>query len=49
MEQKDLISSYELGANSYIRKPVDYKYFVDVIKQLARYWTELNEVPSVET
>jgi CheY-like chemotaxis protein len=49
MEQKDLISSYELGANSYIRKPVDYKYFVDVIKLLGRYWTELNEVPSVET
>ncbi len=44
-EEKDLISSYELGCNSYIRKPVDFNQFAEAIKQLGLYWLVLNEVP----
>ncbi len=45
-EQRDMISSYELGANSYIRKPVDFDQFMDAVKQLGLYWLVLNEVPA---
>ena len=44
-EQADMISSYELGANSYIRKPVDFDQFMDAVKQLGLYWLVLNEFP----
>jgi len=44
-EQQDLIESYNLGANSYIRKPVDFKKFAEVIQQLGLYWLILNEPP----
>jgi len=44
-EQNDLISSYQLGANSYVRKPVELENFMAAIKQLGRYWLELNEQP----
>lgn len=44
-EEKDLLACYSNGANSYIRKPVDYTRFVDVVHQLCAYWLALNEVP----
>jgi len=45
-EERDLRDSYRLGANSYIRKPVKFNKFVEVVKQLGLYWILLNEVPS---
>lgn len=44
-EQEDLIRSYALGANSYIRKPVDFNQFVQAVQQLGLYWLVLNESP----
>jgi len=44
-EQEDLIRSYSLGANSYIRKPVDFTRFVEAVQQLGLYWLVLNELP----
>ena len=45
-EEQDLITSYRLGANSYIRKPVDFTQFMEAIRQLGLYWLVLNEGPS---
>lgn len=44
-EEQDLIAAYTNGANSYVRKPVDFNQFVDAIKQLGLYWLILNEAP----
>jgi two-component system response regulator len=44
-EEQDLINGYKFGANSYIRKPVDFDKFVEAIRQLGLYWLVLNEVP----
>lgn len=44
-EEKDLIESYRLGANSYIRKAVDFVRFTEAVKQLGLYWLVLNEAP----
>jgi CheY-like chemotaxis protein len=44
-EEQDLIKSYKLGANSYVRKPVDFSQFVEAIRQLGMYWLVLNEAP----
>ena len=44
-EQDDLARSYSLGANSYIRKPVDFSQFMTAIQQLGLYWLVLNERP----
>jgi len=44
-EEQDLITSYELGANSYVRKPVDFVEFVEAVRQLGLYWLVLNEAP----
>lgn len=44
-EESDLIMSYNLGVNSYIRKPVDFNQFVEAIKQIGIYWIILNESP----
>ncbi len=46
-EEKDLINGYSLGANSYIRKPVDFENFVEAIRQLGLYWLVLNETPPI--
>ena len=42
-EEEDLATAYDLGVNSYIRKPVDFVQFADVIAHLGYYWLELNE------
>ncbi len=44
-EQEDLVASYSLGANSYIRKPVDFAQFVQAVQQLGLYWLVLNQFP----
>ncbi len=47
IEQTDVLASYDLGVNSYVRKPVDYKEFNESIRLLVKYWVELN-VPMPE-
>lgn len=44
-EEQDLTQGYSLGANSYIRKPVDFAQFVEAVRQLGLYWLVLNERP----
>jgi CheY-like chemotaxis protein len=44
-EDEDLIGSYSLGANSYVRKPVDFAQFAEAIKTLGLYWLIMNETP----
>lgn len=46
-EQQDLINSYSLGCNSYIRKPVDFQQFMTAVQQLGVYWLILNELPPI--
>jgi two-component system response regulator len=43
-EQQDIVASYDLGANSYVRKPVDFNQFIQAAGQLGLYWLVLNEV-----
>ena len=44
-EEQDRIQGYDLGANSYVRKPVDFSQFLDAARQLGLYWLVLNEAP----
>ena len=43
-EEADMIKSYNLGANSYVRKPVEFENFLDATRQLGLYWLVLNQV-----
>ncbi|MDB4966986.1 MAG: chemotaxis protein CheY [Myxococcales bacterium] len=45
MEERDVVRCYGLGANSYVRKPVDFKEFDEAARQLAIYWLTLNQPP----
>lgn len=45
LEEQDLIRSYSLGANSYVRKPVDFAQFMEAVRQLGLYWLVLNATP----
>lgn len=44
-EEQDRLKGYSLGANSYVRKPVDFNQFVEAVRQLGLYWLILNEAP----
>ena len=44
-EEQDRLKSYDLGANSYVRKPVDFNQFVEAVRHLGLYWLILNEPP----
>lgn len=44
-EEQDMLEGYKLGANSYVRKPVDFNQFVEAVRQLGLYWLVLNEAP----
>ncbi len=46
-EQEEVLQSYSLGANSYVRKPVEFSEFASSIQQLAAYWLKVNEAPSL--
>ena len=44
-EEHDMMSGYELGANSYVRKPVNFTDFIEAVRQLGLYWLVINELP----
>jgi CheY-like chemotaxis protein len=46
-EERDIVESYRLGVNSYIRKPVDFDQFTEAVQQLGFYWLLLNKPPTI--
>jgi two-component system response regulator len=48
-EEQDVVAGYSFGANSYVRKPVDFIEFVDAVKVLGLYWLALNQIPPRQT
>lgn len=44
-EEEDILNSYSLGANSYVRKPIDFGQFIEAVKTLGQFWLSLNEQP----
>ena len=44
-EERDLVESYKLGVNAYVVKPVDFKQFVEAVKELGAFWAIINEPP----
>lgn len=48
-EEKDVIESYDLGVNSYIRKPVNFDQFVETVKHIGFYWLLMNEQPLIKS
>lgn len=44
-EEKDVVESYRLGVNSYVRKPVEFSEFMEAVRQLGLYWVLINETP----
>jgi CheY-like chemotaxis protein len=44
-EEQDIAAGYDLGVNSYIRKPVDFQQFTETVRQLGLYWLVINEAP----
>jgi two-component system, response regulator len=44
-EEKDITKAYLLGANSYVRKPIDSEKFISVLQQIISYWGDINEIP----
>jgi two-component system response regulator len=47
-EQEDVLRAYELGVNSYVRKPIDFVQFQDMLGQVGLYWVLINRIPDVE-
>lgn len=47
-EERDIVQSYKNGANSYVRKPVDFNEFLDAARQLGLYWLVINEAPPLQ-
>jgi len=46
-EDEDIVRSYHLGANSYVRKPIDFTEFADAVRQVGLYWLLLNKLPQL--
>ena len=44
-EEEDVLTSYKLGANSYVRKPVEFQHFAEAVQQLGLYWLLINQSP----
>jgi two-component system response regulator len=45
-EEQDVVSGYQFGANSYVRKPVDFNEFVEAVRHIGLYWLLINELPA---
>lgn len=48
VEEQDLVTGYDLGVNSYIRKPVDFNQFTEAVRHLGMYWLLMNQVPTMD-